>query len=159
MQAFDEIFRRTNKLLYSFIVKRLPSRQDADEVFQEVYFRIHKYVATYRQEQRAIVWLYTIARHAIIDRLNANRRRDLPEDPDTLIVVSKEESAESRLLFGDLLTSLMEGLSDADKRLFCDRLLSDMDYDEIATAHGISNMNARQKVSRLMRALRAKTTS
>ena len=40
LKAFDELLRRTKGLLYSLILRYVTSHSEADELFQDVYFKV-----------------------------------------------------------------------------------------------------------------------
>jgi RNA polymerase sigma-70 factor (ECF subfamily) len=69
--------------LDAFIGRRLP-REDVEDVRQDVLLRLHRSAPQLNDEAKFGPWVYTIARHAVIDRL---RRRspvtaaDLPDFP------------------------------------------------------------------------------
>lgn len=62
-RAFDEFFRRTKTLVYGYLLARLKNRGDADDAFQETYFRIHRYIDTFDPSRNALAWVMTIARN------------------------------------------------------------------------------------------------
>ncbi len=151
--AFDELYLRTSKLLYNFIRKRLRFKDDAEDAFQESYFRIHKYIATYNPDQPAMAWIFAITRNVIVDRLKLNSKMQTSSIGDIEVVCAKE-SAESILIFNDLLNEVLRDLNESDKRLLVDRVLNEMDYEEISVHHSVSVTNARQKVSRILKNVR-----
>lgn len=54
-EAFREFYRRTKTLVLHFLLRNLKNRADAEDVFQETYFRVHRYVASYDQERNGVV--------------------------------------------------------------------------------------------------------
>jgi RNA polymerase sigma-70 factor (ECF subfamily) len=59
-------------MLLRFCLSQGDRREDADDVLQEIWLRIHRARHTYRPEAPAESWLYAIARYT---RLDAWRRR------------------------------------------------------------------------------------
>ena len=58
--------------------------QEAEDLLQEIWLRVHRARHTYRAGERAMPWLYAIARHTRIDAYRRRRRlkvRELPLDP------------------------------------------------------------------------------
>jgi RNA polymerase sigma-70 factor, ECF subfamily len=62
--------------LRPFIARRVDA-QDVDDVLQDVFVRIHRGLASLRDEQRLTPWLFQIARNAIADNLRMRQRHPL----------------------------------------------------------------------------------
>jgi RNA polymerase sigma-70 factor (ECF subfamily) len=60
--------------LRAFIVKRVTSEADADDLLQEVFLRVHRQVGQLKHPDRLLPWIFTIARHAIIDHYRSAER-------------------------------------------------------------------------------------
>ncbi len=68
--AFEELVDRYGPRLLRFLVRRAGSLQDAEDLVQETFVRVHCYVNRYRPDYGFSTWLYTIA-----SRLASNHRR------------------------------------------------------------------------------------
>ncbi len=151
-EAFNEFFNRTKKLVYNYLRKRLGNASDADDVFQETYLRVHKYVYTYNPEKKAIVWLMFIARHAMIDRCNA-RKKEMANSEMVDRLVAKDATDEQSM-FSSLVNHLFKDLSSEEVSLISSRIFNEDSYEDIAREYGISEVNARQKISRVLKRFR-----
>ena len=69
--ALEALVERYRRPLFAFIHNMTEGRLDADEIFQEVWFRVLRNLATY-EERNFLGWLMRIARNLVIDRV---RRR------------------------------------------------------------------------------------
>lgn len=69
IRAFEVLFSRHRKGLYSFLFRLLKNRENADEAFQEVFLRIIKVskLGSYKVSAKFVTYLYTIARNICID--------------------------------------------------------------------------------------------
>jgi len=68
VEALGKLVEHTRRPLYSFIL-RMTTPQEADEIFQEVWFRAVKNIMRYEDRNRNIMsWLFRIARNLVIDR-------------------------------------------------------------------------------------------
>lgn len=78
-----EMYRRP---LFGFILRMTEGRDDAEEIFQEVWFRAIKNLGHFRQA-RLLSWLFRIAHNLVIDRARkAKPQVDMTgraEDPET----------------------------------------------------------------------------
>lgn len=68
VEAMGKLVEHYRRPLYAFLYKMLERRSgDADEMFQEVWFRVIKNVERY-EDQSFLSWLFRIAHNLIIDR-------------------------------------------------------------------------------------------
>ncbi len=72
IEALDQLVERYRKPLFGFILNMLDRREDADDVFQEVWLRALKALDRYRSD-RFLAWLFRIARNRVIDRHRSRR--------------------------------------------------------------------------------------
>jgi len=71
------LFERYHLILFEFLSRVTGSRHVAEDLVQEVFLRILKYRATYRDDARFEAWMYGIARNARADYF-ANREKVVP---------------------------------------------------------------------------------
>jgi len=67
--AFDEIVDAYSGRLYGFFQRMLGRREEAEDLVQEVFVRVVKGIAEYREEGRFEAWLFRIAGNLVRDRL------------------------------------------------------------------------------------------
>ncbi len=77
IRAFEEIYRRYRVVLYGFLVNWTANPQKAEDIFQEVFFRVIKSASRYKPKAKFRTWLFTIARHLLIDE---NRKKQIHAD-------------------------------------------------------------------------------
>jgi RNA polymerase sigma-70 factor (ECF subfamily) len=63
-QAFDELYRRWSKPLFSFLLKRTGRRTYAEEALQETFLRVHRFASKYDPERPFRSWVFRIAANA-----------------------------------------------------------------------------------------------
>lgn len=68
--------------LGSFIKRRVSNRQDADDILQDVFIKIHKHIEQVQDQRRIHGWIYQIVRNAIVDYYR--RQKIFVQLPDTL---------------------------------------------------------------------------
>src|SRR5689334_12916300 len=61
--------------LHRFFLARFSSREEADDLLQETWLRIHQVRHTYRRGEPVLPWVYAIARHVRVDHYRKVRRR------------------------------------------------------------------------------------
>ena len=87
-----ELWREFSKPLRAFLRARARGDADADDLLQEVFYRIHSRLSGLRHPERLQGWVYTIARNAVIDHYR-NRRNDVPFPLDEAVEGPTEQAA------------------------------------------------------------------
>ena len=64
--ALDKLVEHYRRPLYAFILRMTEGRDDAEEIFQEVWFRAIRHLDSYRQKN-FLGWLFRIAHNLVID--------------------------------------------------------------------------------------------
>lgn len=82
-----DVWARFRTSLLRFLQSRLPSDDDAKDVLQEVFARIHEGLGRIEQPERLQSWVFSIARRAVADFYRERGRR-----PDTASVADPEEA-------------------------------------------------------------------
>ena len=72
VQALEQLVEQYRRPLYKFILNMLDRPNEADEIFQEVWFRVIKNIDKYNNG-KFISWLFTIARNFIIDQFRSRK--------------------------------------------------------------------------------------
>ncbi len=88
--AFEMLYQRHKGPLFRFIKKSINHEQDANEVFQELWFKIINNKQQYDQQQKFTTWAYTIARRLMIDQFRKTGRMaeltHIDDSPETQII-------------------------------------------------------------------------
>jgi RNA polymerase sigma-70 factor (ECF subfamily) len=80
--ALADLYDRHNRLLFGVILKILRDRAEAEEILQEVFFRVWTRAELYDPQLGGPTpWLVRLARNCAIDRLRARRNRDAAGRP------------------------------------------------------------------------------
>jgi RNA polymerase sigma-70 factor, ECF subfamily len=115
--AFGRFYERYASLVFTFAVRRLGSRADAEDLLQEVFLQVWRQAQSYDPARGSPeAWLITMTRSRAIDRLRSTRRRDtilLPADePPRLAGGAQEEppmrASEAKVMVEGVLTKLPE---------------------------------------------------
>lgn len=74
-KAFEALYDRFSRVLFSMVVRILESRSEAEEVLQEAFWQIWEQAPKYDSTLGTpFCWCVTVARRRAIDRLRANSR-------------------------------------------------------------------------------------
>jgi RNA polymerase sigma-70 factor (ECF subfamily) len=139
--------------VYRFVRRRAVSREEAEDVTQEVFEAAVAALGQARLDAEPnLAWLYTVARRRLVDRLRAARPATVPLDPEMEIGGRDERTygpAITRALL-DALRSLDEG----KRRVIVLKLFEGRPFAEIAREVGASEEACRMRFSRGLAELR-----
>lgn len=93
----EYVYTNFHSKLLRFIAGRVPDRDSAEDILQDVFLKIHQHIGDLRESDRLESWIYQITRNAIIDYYRRSRpQQELseafalhPEDePDAIAELS-----------------------------------------------------------------------
>ena len=148
--AFDALVDRHSARAYQIAYGVLGSREDAEEVAQDAFIRMHRALPSFRGESEFTTWMYRIVTNlarnkyrwnksrmtAFHDSIDApvegddaeGRRIDLPDTGNT----PEEEAVYAEL--DQALQSELGKLPEAQRQVLVMRNVQDMSYEDIADA-------------------------
>lgn len=78
--AFEELVREFQADAFRFAWHLTRDRQMAEDVTQETFLRVFRFLGGFRGDRRFGSWLFSIVRNCAIDALRLQRRQPLPLD-------------------------------------------------------------------------------
>lgn len=75
MPDFESLHSEYHPRVVSYLCRFLP-RQDAEDVAQEVFLKVHGKLPEFRGESKVSTWIFQIATHAALDRLRSPVHRN-----------------------------------------------------------------------------------
>ena len=131
--AFEELVRRYEKELYSYLRRYLGDPTMAEDVFQATFLQVHLKCEQFEADKKVRPWLYTVATNQAIDAQRRNKRhrmvsldrqnsRDDSQEVGALVDLlvnksagpaSQMETAERRDWIRDAVAELPESLRSA----------------------------------------------
>jgi RNA polymerase sigma factor (sigma-70 family) len=151
------LFDRHHRALFDFFARMTGSGAVADDLVQDVFFRMLKYRGTFRDESRFKGWMFHIARNARFDYYKKHKAETLMPEDGAENVESRTPSP-GRELEQEEQTALLEQALfklDAEKRevLVLSRY-QDMKYDQIAELMECEVGTIKTRVHRALKELR-----
>ena len=116
-EAFRRFYDRYASLAFTFALRLLGSRSEAEDLLQEVFLQVWRQAQSYTPERGSPeAWLITMTRSRAIDKLRSMRRRDtIPLSPDEppraeggRPVEPPTQASEAKLTVQGVLTKLPE---------------------------------------------------
>lgn len=151
--AASDFVTAVSPLLYKFFYHHTGNAEDAADLLQETWLRIHKSRDTYRTGEPILPWLFGIARHVQVDGYRSRLRIRLRERavdalPDWRTSVNGH--AEELPAFQTLIRPLPQGQREVVTML----KLTGMSLEEVAGATGSTVGAIKQKAHRAYETLR-----
>lgn len=72
-QAFAQLMQAYRKPVYSFLVRNGLDAQSRDDVFQEIFLKVHKSAHTYQANRPLSPWIFTIAINTVRNTKRKNQ--------------------------------------------------------------------------------------
>ena len=145
-KAFEKLFKRYERPLFSFILRFTGDRAKAEDVFQQTWLKVINGLSSYEEKGKFASWLFGIANNCCIDEARKRSRSKVDDyassegmdklegdmsDPEVELL-RQEESV--------WLEQAVDRLPDAQKEVVLLRLHAEMPFKEIAELLG-SPMN------------------
>lgn len=150
--AFEIIFKRYSGLVLGYLKKRLFISKDAQDLLQEVFFKLHRSRHQYDTTLPFSPWLFSITRSVWLDGIK-KRRIDPVNYFEGIEKISSSGQILDAAIVGLDLTVLKE-LPLNQKEAVSLRVIDEATFEEIALKLSTSPENARQLVSRGLKKLK-----
>src|SRR5215831_12545602 len=113
--ALDELVRRISPPLLRYFNSSRFCRNEAEDMVQDCWIRIHRSRHTYRSSEPVMPWIYAIARHTRLDAYRKRRRLAARE----VLVASLPETLHQEIpeAHQDDFERLVSGLPDAQREV------------------------------------------
>ncbi len=141
VSAFEEIYERHSRIVYSLVLRILRQGATAEEVVQDVFLQLWRNSSQYDAHRGPFVpWLLTLARNRALDqlRLKGERQRRREEQTDELPQISTAAPQYERALDEKRravhVRSLVASLPAAQKKAIELAYFEGLSHSEIAAA-------------------------
>jgi RNA polymerase sigma-70 factor (ECF subfamily) len=153
IEAFNRLYDKYKSLVYGYLHKRVYKRTEVDEIFQDVFLRLHHSRSRYKSEFPFEPWLFAVLRNSLVDYYRKKRKEYHDVSLDGLEVTPSELHVEDKHNSDGLLPKDVN-LSKNQRQAIELRYGEDFSFEEIADTLGTTSSNARQLVSRALKRLR-----
>jgi len=96
-RAFQNLFKAYQRPVYNFIYRMLGNEQDAEDVTQEVFFKVYKKLSSLREIRYFSTWLFSIAKNEAVTASRRYSRNNVTAS------IHEFDDSQEALAFGDLL--------------------------------------------------------
>jgi RNA polymerase sigma-70 factor (ECF subfamily) len=139
--GFNMLVQKYQRKVYWHIRKMVISHEEADDLTQDVFIKIHKHIINFREDSQLYTWIYRIATNECLNYLKRKKLRfflpigDLQGELEAKLVSSSYVSGDEVQL---RLQKALLTLPDKQRLVFNMKYFDDLSYDEIADITGTS---------------------
>lgn len=133
--GFNLLVREYQRRVYGIVRKMVIDHDDANDITQEVFIKIHRSIGSFREDSQLFTWIYRIATNECLTFLNKKKRRFFLPIED----VSGELSAaldQNESLNGDEIQKKLQKailtLPDKQRLVFNMKYFEDLQYEEMS---------------------------
>jgi RNA polymerase sigma-70 factor, ECF subfamily len=151
-EAASALIEQLSPQLYRFFAAQLGNRDDAGDMLQDAWLRIHRVRHTYRPGEPLLPWVYAIARCVRVDSFRKRRRIAMRE----IVVEALPEPAVANDKSTDLpsFDQLIAALPASQREVLTMLKVSGLSLEEVARATSSSVGSVKQKAHRAYERLR-----
>lgn len=158
-EAFEMIYRAASEFVYTIALRITNSRDDAEDVTQEVFIKIYKSLKDFRFLSSFQTWVYRITVNAAITACKGiTDEMRLREDDCSLAEQGISPLAEAAIDQGDnekLVTDLLGVLNPDQRACIVLREIEGLNYKEISEVLNVNINTVRSRLKRAREALAA----
>ena len=155
--AFEALYERHEASLWRFLLRQCGERAAAEELMQEAWFTVTREAGNFRGDGRFLPWLFTIARHRVIDRHRARRPQQsldavVAESDEPLVARLPDERSPSPLADserqeqGQAILQALQRLPPEQREAFVLQAESDLSVEDIARITGTTFETAKSRL-------------
>jgi RNA polymerase sigma-70 factor (ECF subfamily) len=138
--AFEELYERHSRIVYSLVLRILRQASTAEEVVQDVFLQLWRNSARYDANRPFVPWLLTLARNRALDqlRLKSERQRRREEQteefPQIAAAAPEYEKVLDEKRRAERVRSLIGSLPAAQKKAIELAYFEGLSHSEIAAS-------------------------
>ncbi|TDW19800.1 RNA polymerase sigma factor (sigma-70 family) [Breznakia blatticola] len=150
LTALEEIYRFYQGPIYYYALSILKNKHDAEEVMQEVVYKVQTRIHQLKNPESFHFWMFSIASNECTSRLRVRKRFIQTDEENTLEEVIKAKNNQindfnNSTLMGAILNSFQK-LSENNRRTAELRYLSGLTLEEIAKATHVETKTVKSRL-------------
>ena len=129
------LVRKYQQKVYWLIRKMVISHDDADDLTQEVFIKVHKNIHTFRQDSQLYTWIYRIATNECLNFLQRKKRWFFPASDNSVEELTQKMTSSPYISGDEVQMKLQKALLQLPHKqrlVFNMRYFDELPYEEIA---------------------------
>ncbi|NQT95204.1 MAG: sigma-70 family RNA polymerase sigma factor [Candidatus Omnitrophica bacterium] len=153
IDAFEKIYNVTSGFVYSLSLRMTSNKEDAEEITQDVFLKIHKSLKRFEFRSSFKTWVYRIAVNTAINfsRRVSKKKADTVKYDDTVDTAEEKDTMRDahEKEHNEKLIQSMLGILNPDQRLcMILRNIEGLSYEEIAETLKVNINTVRTRLKR-----------
>ena len=140
-----EVWNDFNERLLAFISSRVSNNEDAKDILQDVFIKIHQKLDGLSDAKKLKSWIYQVTRNSIIDYYRSKKGT---KDENIDLVDLKEEGKTEHIDMTKCLIPFINSLPDNYKKALQATEIEGLSQKDYAEKIGISYSGAKSRVQR-----------
>ena len=151
VDAFEALVKRHEDSVYRVALRMLGSRADAQDISQETFVRVWRYLHRFRHQSALNTWVYRITTRCCLDFIAARRPTGEPLELEQEIGgADPAESAEQRERLR-AVTRAITGLPPEQRAALVLREFEGLSYEDVGEVLGVSVAAVKGRIHRARR--------
>jgi RNA polymerase sigma-70 factor (ECF subfamily) len=151
--ALSKIIAKYQNIIYSYLLKMCLSREDAEDMTQEVFIKFYNNLYKFDRRCKVLTWMFKIAINTFRTEYRKRKNRPCQESDDALVYLScnSEEFPEHIYERKESLREISELINALDfdqKNALLLKYIHGFSYREVGEVLGISESAAKMKAQR-----------
>jgi|SRR5690606_6848030 len=135
--AFTQLVKMYQQPLYYHIRRMVGNHEDADDVLQNTFVKVWRFIDDFKEEAKLYTWMYRIASNEALGFLRAQKTMPSGERDAQLHVATSTDGPDGESISRKLEAALRT-LPDKQRQVFDLKYFSELKYDEISEITGTS---------------------
>ena len=150
LEAFEVLYRSTEKAVYALALSILRNPHDAEDIVQETYLKVRAAAHLYVPQGKPLAWLFTITKNLCRDLLRGQSRTEAaPEGAEDDLRFSYVSDPTDRLV----LEAALGALGEEERQVVLLHAASGLKHREIARDLGLPLSTVLSRYSRALKKL------
>lgn len=133
--GFNLLVRAYQQRVYGHVRKMVIDHDDADDLTQEVFIKVHKYIEGFREDSQLFTWIYRIATNECLSFLQRRKRRFFLPIGDVVGELTAKLDNGNHVSGDEIQIKLQKAvltLPDKQRAVFNMKYFEDMTYEDIS---------------------------
>lgn len=159
IQAFEEVFRDTNKGIYNFLLNLSSDRELSADLTQETFIRAFRSIKSLKNKDALISWIHRIALNLYRDEMKKSKPQIESMDKDDMEITDYSNDPEKITTESELqniVKDAIQSLPEIHRAVVTMHHIEGMDIENIAKVLKTSNGTIMSRLARARESLRRK---
>ena len=143
------IYKQFHAQLLNYIRSKIKSKEDAEDILQNVFIRISLAVSQLSEDEKLKNWIFTITRNAVIDYYRANAARKKVAISTTIEDnIFEEDTVDATKGLDQCMSTMIALLPEEYRDIIIASEINGVKQKELADKYGVAYPSLRSRVQR-----------